>query len=79
MITKTLNLTQFRGSIFDYFNGKDDSSVVIITKRGQSKKALINLDLLEDLLESGEPKLYAELLRAKKEETLTHQDVFGDI
>ena len=79
MSTKTLNLSHFRSTIFDYFNDQDNNSVVIITKRGKGKKALVDLDLLEDLLEANDPKLYAEVIEAKSQDRLTHQQVFGDI
>lgn len=76
---KTLNLSSFRSSLFGHFKDESHDSVVIISRRGKNQKALVDADLLEDLLESNDPVLYKQIKDARSESRLTHDQVFGDL
>ena len=53
--------------------------MAIITKRGRPDLALIDLDYLEDLLESQDTEFLATLKKAAKDKTYTLEEVFSNL
>ena len=54
-------------------------TMAIITKRGRPDLALIDLDYLEDLLESQDTEFLATLKVASKDKTYTLEEVFSNL
>lgn len=58
-------------------------TIALLTKRGNPVSALVNIDLLEDLLAMTNKKYLREIKEAraqyKRGEFFTHEEVFGDL
>ncbi|MDP4000589.1 MAG: type II toxin-antitoxin system prevent-host-death family antitoxin [bacterium] len=54
-------------------------NVTVITKRGRPDLALIDLDYLEDLLESQDKEFQASLRKALQEKTHSLDAIFSDL
>ncbi|HUC87777.1 MAG TPA: type II toxin-antitoxin system Phd/YefM family antitoxin [Candidatus Binatia bacterium] len=60
-------------------NVRGGKTMAIITKRGRPDLALIDLDYLEDLLESQDAEFLATLKSAAKDKTYTLEEVFSNL
>ena len=54
-------------------------NVAVITKRGRPDLALVDLDYLEDLMESQDKKFQKSLRQAAQEKTYSLDEVFADL
>ena len=84
MSTKTISATKLRNNLSDALSSLDGTEdVLVVTRRGKSEKAIINLDKLEDLLAANDPAYLADIAKARKEakdgDTLPMDEVFGNL
>jgi hypothetical protein len=58
----------------------DTDNILIVTRRGKKERALVDLDMLEDLLAANNPEYLAKIKEAREStEYLSHEDVFGGL
>jgi len=77
-MTKIVNATQLRSSYAEIARDiRGGKMVAVITKRGRPDLALIDLDYLEDLLESQDKHFQKSLRQAAKEKTYSLEEVFS--
>lgn len=83
MGTKTISASKLRNNLADALDSISDNEVLIITRRGKSERAIIDLDKLEDLLAASDPEYLKSIAEAreqiKKGEVYTFEEVFGDL
>ena len=62
---------------------EDERNVLLIKRRNKTGAALINIDLLEDLLAAQNKDYLASIKKAREQaargELFSHEDVFGDL
>ncbi len=79
-MTTIVNTTQLRNGYASVAKKvRGTKTVVIITKHGQPDLGLVDLDFLEDLLESQDAEFQESLKKAAKEKIYSLEDVFADI
>lgn len=76
-IIKTTELRDSFANVAKKVRGR--KNIAIVTKRGRPDLALIDLDYLEDLLESQDKEFQKSLAAVAREKTLTLDDVFADL
>ena len=80
MGTKTISATKLRNNMADALDSISDDEVLIVTRRGKSERAIIDLDKLEDLLAAGDPEYLKSIKEAREsKEWFTHEEVFGNL
>ncbi|KKU44391.1 MAG: hypothetical protein UX60_C0007G0015 [Berkelbacteria bacterium GW2011_GWA2_46_7] len=78
-MTKVVNATELRTNYADISKAvRGGQNVTIITKRGRPDLALIDLDYLEDLIESQDKKFQESLRQAVQEKTYLLEEVFSE-
>jgi prevent-host-death family protein len=80
MSTKTISASNLRSNLADALDTVNEGEILIVTRRGKSERAIIDLDSLEDLLAASDP-VYLKLIQEAREsnEYLSHNEVFGDL
>ncbi len=80
MSIKALTVSELRGNLADALDAVSNDEVLIVTRRGKKERALIDLDMLEDLLAVADPE-YLKTIKAAREskEYFSHDEVFGNI
>lgn len=62
---------------------EDKKDYILVSNRGKIKSAIVNIDMLEDLLALANPKYLADIKEAreniKEGELYTFEDIFGKI
>lgn len=83
MGTKTISASKLRNNLADALDSVSDDQVLIVTRRGKSERAIIDLDKLEDLLAANNPEYLKSIAEAreqiKKGEVYSFEEVFGNI
>ena len=80
MSTTTLSATNLRNNLSDALDSVVDDTVLVITRRGLGEKAIVDINMLEDLLAASRPDYLAQIKAARaSKELFTHENVFGDI
>lgn len=83
MGTKTISTSKLRNNLADALDSITDDEVLIVTRRGKSERAIIDLDKLEDLLAASDPKYLKSIKEArdqiKRGEVYTFEEVFGGL
>jgi PHD/YefM family antitoxin component YafN of YafNO toxin-antitoxin module len=80
MTTKTLTVSKLRTNLADALDAVTSEDILIVTRRGKTGRAIIDLDSLEDLLAASDPE-YLRIIQAARnsKEYLSHDEVFGNI
>ena len=80
MSTKTISASNLRNNLADALDSLNIEDVLVITRRGKSEKAIIDLDKLEDLLAASDPG-YLKTIKAARDsdEYFSHEEVFGAV
>lgn len=79
-MTTVIKATELRGGYAGVAKKvRGGKNVAIITKRGRPDLALVDLDYLEDLLESQDKKFQKSLRQAAQEKVYSLDEVFSDI
>lgn len=83
MSTKTISASKLRGNLADALDSLDDIDILVVTRRGKSEKAIIDLDKLEDLMAASDPKYLKSIKEAREQikrgEVYTFEEVFGNL
>lgn len=80
MSIKTISASKLRGNLADALDSLSKDDVLVVSRRGKSEKAIIDLDALEDLLAANNPEYLASIKEARtNKEVFSHADVFGDL
>jgi len=80
MGTKTINISKLRDNLADALDAVSEDEVLIITRRGKKEKAVVDLDMLEDLLAASNPEYLKSIEEARNSnEYFTHEEIFGNL
>ena len=80
MGTNTISSSALRSGLSDALDAVDTDNILIVTRRGKKERALVDLDMLEDLLAANDPDYLAKIKESREStEYLSHEDVFGGI
>ena len=84
MSTKTIDTTELRNNLAATLNAVQKDDIVFIKSRGKlTGKAIIDDELLEDLLLLGDGDYIASIAKAREQikrgEVYTFDEVFGDV
>lgn len=80
MSTNTISSSALRSGLSDALDAVDTDNILIVTRRGKKERALVDLDMLEDLLAANDPAYLAKIKESRESnEYLSHEDVFGGI
>jgi PHD/YefM family antitoxin component YafN of YafNO toxin-antitoxin module len=80
MGTNTISSSALRSGLSDALDAVDTDNILIVTRRGKKERALVDLDMLEDLLAANDPQYLAKIKESRESnEYLSHEDVFGGI
>ncbi len=80
MGAKTISASELRNGLSDALDAVNVDDILIVTRRGKKERAIIDLDVLEDLLAASNPAYLAKIQAARaSKEYLSHEDVFGGI
>ena len=80
MTTQTLSASELRGNLSEALDAVTDENALILTRRGKKDRAIIDIDVLEDLLMQSDPDYFKTIAEARKrKEYYTHEEVFGDL
>lgn len=78
MGTKTISASDLRRNLADSLDTITKDDVLIITRRGKKERAIIDLDILEDLLAANDPEYLKTIKEAQEsKEYISHEEVFG--
>ena len=77
---KSISASRLRTGLAGALDAVSDHDILIITRRGKKERALVDIDMLEDLLAASHPG-YLKTIKAARESTeyLSHDEVFGAI
>ena len=81
---KSVGATVMRNNLSDVLDAVDDErNVMLIKRRNKADAALVNIDLLEDLLALQSREYVKSIKTARKEaecnDVVSFEDVFGDL
>jgi hypothetical protein len=84
MSTKTIDTTDLRNNLSATINSLDKNDILFIKSRGKlTGKAIIDDELLEDLLLMKDSEYVADIAKARDEikrgDVYTFDEVFGDV
>ena len=83
MTTATISASKLRDNLSSALDMVDGDTVLIVTRRGQPERAIIDIDEYEDLLAASNPEYLASIREARDEvkngEVFSMEDVFGDL
>lgn len=80
MSTKTISASKLRNNLADALDSLSQEDILVVTRRGKSEKAIIDLDKLEDLLAASDPEYLKSIKEARdSNEYFTHEEVFGNL
>ena len=80
MSTKTITASKLRYNLASALDSLNHEDVLVVTRRGKSEKAIIDLDKLEDLLAASNPEYLKSIKDARdSDEYFSHEEVFGDL
>lgn len=83
MSTKTITVSRLRNNLAAALNTINKEDVLIVTRRGKTEHAIMDLDKLEDLLAASDPEYLKSIKKAraeyKKGEVFSLDEAFGNI
>ncbi len=80
MSAKTVTVSELRGNLADSLEAVKGEEILIVTRRGKNERAIIDIDMLEDLLAVTNSKYLKTIKEARSsKEYFSHEEVFGDI
>ena len=80
MPLKTISASNLRNNLASALDALSIEDVLVVTRRGKSEKAIIDLDKLEDLIASSNPGYLKSIKEARdSNEYFKHEEVFGAI
>ena len=81
MSTKTIDASMMRKNLSEALDTvRDTKSILLVKRRGNVESALIDIDMLEDLLAVQDPAYLKSIAEARaSKEWYTPEEVFGDL
>ena len=80
MSAKTVTVSELRGNLADSLEAVKGDEILIVTRRGKNERAIIDIDMLEDLLAVTNPEYLKTIKEARSSKVyFSHEEVFGDI
>lgn len=80
MGTQTVSASQLRGNLSESLDAVTQENMLILTRRGKDDLAIIDVDVLEDLLMASDPTYLKQIAEARdRKEYYTHEEVFGNL
>ena len=80
MSTKTVTVSDLRNNLADSLEAINKNDVLIVTRRGKSERAIIDLDKLEDLLAATDLAYLKVIQEARaSSQYFSHDEVFGNL
>lgn len=80
MTTRTVSASDLRTNLSDALDAVTNEDILIVTRRGKTEKAIIDLNRLEDLLATADPAYLKTIQAARSsKEYFSHEEVFGDL
>lgn len=81
MSTKTIDATDMRNKLSEALDAVAKSNnIILVKRRGKVESALIDVDMLEDLLAASNPDYLKTIAEARaSKEWYTPEEVFGDL
>lgn len=81
MSTKTIDATDMRKNLSEALDAViDNKNILLVKRRGKVESALIDIDMLEDLLAAQNPEYIKSIAKARaSKEYYTPEEVFGDL
>ncbi len=81
MSTQTIDASMMRKNLSEALdNVRDFKSILLVKRRGHVESALIDIDMLEDLLAVQDPEYVKTIAEARaSKEWYTPEEVFGDL
>jgi PHD/YefM family antitoxin component YafN of YafNO toxin-antitoxin module len=81
MSTKTIDASIMRKNLSEALDTvRDTKSILLVRRRGNVESALIDIDMLEDLLAVQDPEYIKSIAEARaSKEWYTPEEVFGDL
>ena len=81
MSTKTIDASMMRKNLSEALDTvRDTKSILLVKRRGNVESALIDIDMLEDLLAVQDPAYIKSIAEARaSKEWYTPEEVFGDL
>lgn len=80
MSAATISTTDLRDNMSDALDAVSGDSFLVVTRRGKPEKAIVDLDMFEDLLAASKPEYLKTIQKARaSKELFSHDDVFGDL
>lgn len=80
MTTQTLSASKLRSNLSEALDAVTDQNIVILTRRGKNEQAIIDIDVLEDLLAASNPEYLKDIAKSRaSKERYTHEEVFGNL
>lgn len=84
-MAEVIQSTTLRNNLSDILKAIENNKPgwLLVTGRGKTRAALVNLDLFEDLLASSTPKYLKSIKDAREQirkgEYFTHKETFGEL
>lgn len=81
MSTKTIDASVMRKNLSEALDAvKGSKNIILVKRRGKVESALINIDILEDLLAVQNPEYIKSIAEARaSKEWYTPEEVFGNL
>lgn len=81
MSTRTIDATNMRKNLSEALDAVAKShNILLVKRRGKVESALVDIDMLEDLLAANNPKYLKSIAEARvSKEWYTPKEVFGDL
>lgn len=83
MSTNVITSTDLRDNLADALDSVTKTKVLIVKRRGKSEKAIVDIDMFEDLLASSNKQYLKSIKKARQEakkgELFTFDEVFGNL
>ena len=81
MSTKTIDASVMRNNLSEALDAVHDSkNIILVKRRGKVESALVDIDVLEDLLALQNPEYLKSIAKARASKVwYTPEEVFGDL
>lgn len=80
MTTTSMSMSQLRDNLADALDQVMGGNPVVVTRRGKADAALIDVDLLEDFLDTRDPELVKKIRKSRESNKLyTLEEAFEDL
>jgi hypothetical protein len=81
MSTKTIDVSVMRKNLSEALDAvRGSKNIILVRRRGKIESALVDIDILEDILAVQDPEYVKSIAKARaSKEWYTPEEVFGDL